>query len=168
MMDGNLPLVLRVVPPLVADFVRLSRRMRADEVEQFLALTGMTVYEPEIASRMFLATPGLSYALVDADDNAIAVSGCEEVRPLVWQTWMVGTDEGWASHWRGITKFCRRQMDTMFANGQAHRFQTYALASRVRAHEWYARGLQMEYEGTFRKFFANGADAVCYARVKED
>lgn len=170
MADGSRPATgLRLVRPLVEDVAYLSRRMREDEIEQWLALTGFAEYDPDRAARSIIATMGeVNFCLVDADERAIVVGGYDEIRPKVWQTWMVGTKEGWERHWRSITKAARRTMDSLLDSGRAHRVQTYALASRTAAHEWYRRGLGMTYEGTHRRHFASGADAVCYAKVLED
>lgn len=158
---------VRIGTPLVEDFAYLARRMRPDEIAQFLALTGQKEYHPDFAARAFLMTPGMSFVLVDRANLPFCAGGFEEVRPGVWQTWMVGTMEGWAKHWRAITKHSRKTMDFLFNEQGARRIQTYALASRKDAHEWYARGLKQEFEGLHRQFFADGQDAVCYARVRE-
>lgn len=160
---------VRMVRAAVEDVAYVSRRMRADEVQQWLALTGLPEYDPDVAARSIIATMGeLAFAIVDGDGRAIVVGGFDEIRPQVWQTWMVGSDEGWAQYWRSITKITRGAMGDLLASGRAHRLQTHALASRTAAQEWYRRGLGMTYEGTHRRHFADGSDAVCYARIRED
>lgn len=169
MADGNAMALpeIRIGVPIIEDFAWLARRMRADEIAQFLALTGLTEYQPDIAARVFACTTGTAFVLVDRQNLPVCAGGFEPIRPGVYQTWMVGTAEGWAQHWRAITKHSRRAMDDLFAR-DARRIQTYALASRKDAHEWYARGLKQTFEGLHRQFFADGQDAVCYARVRGD
>lgn len=156
----------RLANLIVEDVAYLARRMRADEIAQYLALTGLQEYDPAVAARAFLAIRGPTYTVVGDDDLPVCCGGFEEVMPGVWQPWMVGTMDGWAKHWRFITKTSRRLMDDLFTHG-ARRIQTFALASRKDACAWYARGLKQEFEGLHRAWFADGQDAVCYARVRE-
>lgn len=170
MADGAATVIpaIRIVAPEVEDIGYLSRRMRADEIEQWLALTGFKAYDPNRAAASIIATMGeVSFCLIDRAGSPIVAGGYEEVRPGVWQSWMVGTEDSWAKHWRAITKYAKSTMTTLLQSDRAHRVQTHALASRKAAHVWYARGLGMTYEGTHRAYFADGQDAVCYARVKE-
>jgi hypothetical protein len=168
MADGALTVHgVRLAVPIVEDFAYLARRMRPDEIAQWLALTGQAEYDPNTAARAFCAMQGVTFCLVDPTGLPIAAGGFEPVRPRVVQTWMVGTMEGWEQHWRAITKHARRLIDGLLTSGEAQRVQTYALASRTQAHEWYARGLGQTFEGTHRRFFADGQDAVVYAKVAD-
>lgn len=150
--------------PQVADYVYLTRHMRADEVDQFEALT-CRKYEPEVAARVFLALIGPAYVLVDATSTPQIAGGFEETSPGTFRPWLAGTAEGWARHWFPLTKFCRHRVDELL-QGPARRIEIFALANRTGAHEWYRRGLGMTYEGTHRAWFADGRDAVCYAKVR--
>lgn len=147
------------------DFAYIARRMREDEQDQWCALVGRAEYDADLCARGLAAINGPSFTLL-SDGTPFCIGGFDPIRPGVYQTWMAGTLAGWVHHWRAITKNSRRLMDHLLANG-AHRIQTIALASRVDAHEWYARGLQQSWEGVHRGWYADGRDAVCYARVKE-
>lgn len=151
---------------MVEDVAYLARHMRPDEIEQYLALTGLAQYDPEIAARAFLSIRGPAFTVIGDDKLPVCCGGFEETRPGIWQPWMVGTMDGWAQHWRFMTKASRRLMRDLFKNG-ARRIETYALASRKDAHEWYARGLNQQCEGLLRHWFADGQDAVLYACTKE-
>jgi hypothetical protein len=157
----------RLSSTIIEDVAYVTRRMRPDEIAQFLALTNLTEYDPDVAARALLAIRGPSFTAMGDDGLPFCVAGFEPVSPGVWQPWMAGTMEGWDKHWRFITKTTRRWMDQLFDNG-ARRIQTFALASRKDAHEWYARGMQQQFEGLHRQWFADGQDAVCYARVRGD
>jgi hypothetical protein len=159
---------LRLVRPTLMDLAYLAVHMRGDEIEQYLALTGADTYDADTAARGFAAIPGVSFALVAPDDLPVCAGGFEQVRPGVWQTWMVGTDDGWARYWRGMTKHTRRVMDALLAADGNRRIQTNALATRRAAHEWYRRGLGMQDEGVWRSFGVHGEDVMCFARVRED
>lgn len=153
---------MRLAVPIIEDFAYLAKRMRPDEIEQFLAFSGLPEYVPDVAARTWAATGGEAYALLGNDGCAIAVAGMQPVAPGVMEAWMVGTMDGWDRYWRTLTKLCRRQIDTALKS--AHRVQICSLASRVKAGEWYVRGLGMRREGLLRRY-ANGHDAVMYART---
>lgn len=159
---------LRMVEPTVFDVGWLSQRMRADEIAQWCALTGMPEYNADLAARSVIATMGpLCFALLDEESLPVVVGGFVEDRPGVFQTWMLGTEAGWEKHWRAITRHSRRAIDHLLDSGRAHRVQTHALHSRTAALEWYERGLKMTREGTLRCYFANAQDAVVFSKVRE-
>lgn len=142
----------------------LSERMRPDEIEQYVALTGADKFDADVAAAAFMRTPGHKFTLLGPDGYPACAGGYEEVFPGVWQSWMVGSCEGWEHGWRSITKASRWLMDALFDMG-ARRLQTNALASRTRAIEWYERGLGLVREGTMRGFGAHGEDVAIFARV---
>lgn len=156
---------LRLAVPIVEDFAYLARRMRDDERAQFQALTGARQYEADVAARAMACVAGPVFGLVDQRGIPVMVGGFEPVRPGVFNLWAVGTMQGWADHWRKITRTCNRLLEEMLA-GDAHRVQTVCLASRTRTHEWYERGVKLRSEGTRRGYFADGQDGIEFARVK--
>lgn len=148
-----------------AHLVYLAHRMRADEIDQYLALTGAERYDPDVAVRGFINIPGpAKFTVVDRSGAPVVAGGFEEVIPGVWQSWMVGTDEGWAENWRSITKATRWLMDELLAGG-ARRLQTTALANREAAIHWYTNGLGMHQEGRWKNYGRNGEDVVQFARL---
>lgn len=158
---------MNLLKPTVLDIAYVTSRMRKDEIEQFLAITGDTDYDPDDCARMVIRSMGeINFALLDSDGMAYCVGGYDEVRPKVWQTWMVGTHEGWETNWRTITKASRRTMDYLLESGRANRIQCYSLPTRTMAQEWYKRGLGMVLEGTVKNMFADGQDAVCYIKTR--
>lgn len=158
----------RLTAPSVFDVGWLCERMRPDEIEQWCALTGHATYDAELAARSVLATMGeFAFCIVAEDNMPVVVGGFVEDRPGVFQTWMVGTAEGWERHWRAITRHSRRAIDALLKCGRAHRVQTHALASRTAAHGWYER-LGMTREGTLRRYFADGQDAIVFSKLREE
>lgn len=147
-----------------AHIVYVCERMRPDEIEQWVAFTG-TEWNPEIAAGVFINKLGPKFTVLGPDNLPAAVGGFEEVLPGVWQSWMAGTPEGWATSWRAITKGCRWLMEALLA-GYARRLQTNALAHRVEAIEWYERSLGLVREGVMHALGAGGEDAIMFARVR--
>lgn len=157
---------LRVAAPILDDFAHIARRMRPDEIEQFLAFTGESEYRSDVAARaLAMMTSGPTYAFVGRDAMPVVVCGFAQERPGVYEAWMAGTLEGWSAHGMGITRLCRRLIDGLLAS-LAHRVQVTALASRTQAHDWYVRGLGMELEALLRGYAASGADAIVFAKVR--
>lgn len=154
---------MRLAYPTVIDYALIAQHLRPDEIEQFLAFTGLDTYNPDTAARVWAKTDGPAFALIDGDGMAVAAGGLQPVGPGVLEAWAVGTLPGWDRHWRSITRACRGVIDGAFRDG-AKRVQVCALASRVKAHEWYERGLKMQREGVLRAY-AGGRDAIMFARV---
>lgn len=166
MADGNLQTGVRLAEPSVFDVGWLCQRMRSDEIAQWCALTGHATYDAELAARGVLATMGpFAFSILGDDNMPVVVGGFVETRPRVFQTWMVGTEEGWTSHWRSITKHAKRAMDALLKE-RAHRVETVALASREAAHAWYVGGLGMKQEATLRRYFSDGQDGVMFSKVR--
>lgn len=153
--------------PTVQDLAYLCTRMREDERDQFCALNRLDAYDADAAARQLAGLPGPSFALLGPDGMPVAAGGFVSVRPGVYQSWMVGTEDGWAAHWRDLTKSCRRVMDFLLQDGDCHRIETVCLASRTKAGRWYMKGLGERFEGVQRGWFPDGRDAAWYAKVKE-
>jgi hypothetical protein len=155
---------LQLAVPILEDFGHLARHMRPDEIEQFMAMSGLAEYVPDVAARALSMQGGPTWAVIDDANRAVLVGGFQPVRPGVFEAWLAGTMECWEKHGRAFTRICRREIDALLADG-AHRVQITALASRAGAHEWYERGLGMQREGVLRAYCADGQDAIMFARV---
>lgn len=149
--------------------VLLAEQMRDSEQAQFLAITGGQTYDPDTAAHALVGAWARSapYALTVLRDNGsvAAAGGFECLGNGIWQSWMVGTEEGWAEQWRSMTKATRWLMDQVFMNG-ARRVQTNALASRTKAIEWFERSLGLQPEGVWRGYGANGEDIAHFSRMR--
>lgn len=161
---GHMATKLRLAHPLLDDVAYLARRMRADEVQQFLALSGLAEYDADIAARAIASIPGPTYAVLEGD-RPVLLGGFDPLRSGVYEAWLVGTDEAWSKHGHAFTRICRRAINQLLHDG-AHRVQVIALDSRKAAHTWYQRGLGFEFEGLLRGHCANGEDAVMFSRVR--
>lgn len=151
---------------LIEDLAYLARHMRPDEIEQDLAVTGDTEYDPQPAVLRMASVYGPKFVIL-ADNVPVVAGGFWQVRPGVWEGWQLGTMDGWEKHWRTITKVTRRLNDRMLARPEVHRLQLIGLAGREKTFEWYERSLGYTREATLRGYCANGADAVVFSRTKE-
>ena len=146
----------------------LCEYMRPDEIHQYLALTGAKTYDYEVAARGFMNLGGMKFVvMMDDGFTPAAAGGYSETLPGVWDSWMVGSTEGWAQQWRAITKTTLWLMDGLFELG-ARRLQTNALAERTAAIEWYERSLGLQREGTWRAMGRDGQDVACFSRIKRE
>ena len=150
--------------PNMLDMLKVVRCALSEDKEQYQAMTGKEWVFDEVANECF-SKPGVKFVLLD-DDKPFCVGGWKPVIDGVWQSWMIGDMTYWQTHWRSITKLCRKTMEIMFEGG-ARRLQTSATASRIKACEWYVRGLRMKQEGIFRSFGVNGEDIAMFSRIKE-
>lgn len=151
-------------PARTADFLRVVQDAPADERRQWEANTGLT-WDTDLVVRGMSRTPGAQYAALDAAGNAYVVGGMEPVRSGVIECWMLATETAWRDRYVQITRFCRRLVNQMLDNG-IHRVQVYVLASRTDAMRWYETALGMTREGLHRGYFADGSDAISYAKVR--
>lgn len=142
----------------------LCDRMRQDEREQYCILSCEDEYNADRAAAYFMTLPGHKFTALGNDGLPAAAGGYQEIYPGVWQSWMVGTEEGWKEQWRSITKGCRWLADFLFAHG-ARRLQTNCLAHRSQAIAWYTNGLKMRPEGLKKRYGRNGEDLAEFARV---
>lgn len=142
----------------------LCQQMRADEIEQYEAVVGP--FDPEIAARGFINTSGIRFTLVDEVGNPIMCGGYFEINKEVWQSWMVGTMDGWEKNWRSITKASKWLIDALFQSG-ARRVQTMALAKRTKTRQWYEKSLKLVLEGEHPYFGKDGEAMVTYGLTRE-
>lgn len=149
----------------------ICERMRPDEVEQYLAITGADEYRPAIAAAAFAANVnnGISVCHLDEEGKPTCAGGYapDPYMPGVWQSWMCGTPEGWEKHWRTITKATKWGIQQLL-DGGARRLETNVLASREHAIQWYEQSLGMKYEGVRREYTADGGDIKLFSITRKD
>jgi hypothetical protein len=150
--------------PFLLDFLIVAERAPQDERDQLESLTG-DKYNAEGAAVGAWNTIGPKWVFKSNEGKPLAVAGYVQQRPGVWRDFMINTPEAFADHWFSITRHAIRIMNAMFLSGQAHRLECVSLASRTKAHKWYAT-LGLHKEGIMRGYCANGADAIMFARCK--
>jgi hypothetical protein len=123
-----------MVPCLPVHVEYLAARARPDEIEQYHALGCGGSIADYCNSRQ-----GPKFTVL-ADGLPVAAGGYFLVGERTWQSWMLGTMDGWTHHWRSITKAVRWLLDAMLETC-ADRLETYVLSARTKAIEWYERSL---------------------------
>ena len=151
-----------VVQTTLPDLVMLARAMRPDEQEQIRAFAG--TFDPDTFAAGLMLRPGPKFTLLDAAGNPVVAGGYMPTTEGVMDSWMVGTMDGWGTHWRSITKASRWMMDTLLEGG-IRRLQTTVLASRVQTCQWYMKSLKMTPEGVWRGYGQQGQDIALFSRL---
>lgn len=121
----------------------LAANARPDEVAQWEYFQGRA-YAPSDVVAYVRLHQGPAFCVL-ADGVPVAAGGYFYVAPGRWSSWMIGTMEGWALHWRSITKAARWMMWAMFQTG-AQRLETLVQPSREKTCEWYIRALGLKRE----------------------
>ncbi len=167
MQKAHLP--SNVIPCRPVHLLALAEVMRETEQAQLLAVLGTAKYDPDTAAHWLINTWAQSapFALtvVGKDGMPAAAGGFHPVAPGVWQSWMVGSEAGWAEQWRAMTKATRWLIDSLLAT-QAHRVQASALTTREKAIEWFERSLGMQPEGVARGYGIRGEDIAHFSRLR--
>jgi hypothetical protein len=140
----------------------ICHNMRADEIEQYVCFMGLDTYDADVAARYFHSLAGPRLTVIGPDGLPAAAGGYYEVFPGVWQSWMAGTQQGWETSWRSLTKATRWLMDHVIDHFAARRLQTSVLASRTKTIEWYVKSLKMKPQDAGRSTGATGKECrIC-------
>ncbi len=149
--------------PRLLELAFICSQLSESERDQFEAL-GFGDFDPEALASMLYAKPGPKL-LLKVDGVPVACGGYDSVSPGVMQSWMVGTEQGWARYGRAITRETRRFMRRLLSVEGIHRLQTMCLADRSEARRWY-EAIGLKHEATLRRFARDGRDCVLYARLE--
>lgn len=153
--------------PVLLEYIQVVRAAAEDQQEHFTAMTGQEWDVDSVALGAF-QTVGPKWS-IRIDGTAVAVGGFAQQRPGVYRDWFISTPSAFsADHFFCITRICRKLMDHTLANG-AHRLECVVPWLRVEGSpklaKWY-KVLGYNKEALLYGYCANGADAVCYSRVK--
>ena len=154
--------------PSMLDFLKVAARMPEDEKAQVEAASGEP-YDIDGVAVGNYTTAGPKW-VIKLDSEPIVVGGFVYQRRGVWQDFLLTTAEAWTREcWFAVTRHCKRSMDAMFQSGQAHRLQCVVPVARVEKRpelaKWY-KLLGYTQEGLHYGYYASGADALSFARVK--
>jgi len=136
-----------------AHLLYLAENARPDEIEQYVKLTGLDVYDPRALASYFWNERGPKFTLIGRDGMPAIAGGYINVDEGVWQSFLVGTLKGWETDWRSITKAALWMIEAMFEVG-AKRLETYVLSSRTKAIEWYERSLKLSLDDSYQNDLA--------------
>ncbi len=149
--------------PRLLELAFICSQLSESERDQFTAL-GFGDFDPEALASMLYAKQGPKL-LLKVDGVPVACGGYDSVSPGVMQSWMVGTEQGWTSYGRAITRETRRFMRLLLSVEGIRRLQTMCLADRAEARRWY-EAIGLTHEATLRGFARDGRDCVLYARLE--
>lgn len=155
--------------PTPAQWQYLATHCRDDERRQWCAVNGMDTYDWRAQARQLCQLRG-AIAVVYQEDGAPAAAGGFYQDPVVdgvWRGFAVGTQWGWATDWRTMTKTVKTLIRGLMESS-AHRLELECLASRIGAQEWYLRSLGFQFEGRRRGFTAAGEDLYLYSLTSAD
>jgi hypothetical protein len=137
--------------------------MCADDRDQVERFTGAP-YRQESMAYWAYGLAGPKWCGAREDGQAVAAGGFVPVRPGVFQTWFVATDEAWGEYTVEVTRICALVLENMLAQG-AHRIETYVLASRRAARLWYTR-IGLKREAALPGYGSKGETALLYTAVR--
>ena len=154
--------------PTLLDFLTVVANAPADQRQHFTDLTGFP-FDPDGVAIGNFAVPGPKWVIRLHDGFPLAVGGFVPQRPGVFRDFFISTEEAFTKeNYLAVTRICRRIMDSVLASG-AHRLECFVPASRIanrpELEKWY-RLLGYNKEALHHGYCANGADGLCYARVK--
>ena len=152
--------------PTVLDFIRVVLTMLPDQRDHFTTMTGHPYDVDGIAVGNFMV-PGPKWAFKTEDGEPICVGGFAPQRPGVYRDYFISGPKSFSpDYYFPVTRTCRRLIEMMLRT-EAHRVECIVPAPRVTPvlDKWYAT-LGYNKEALRHGYCANGADAICYARVR--
>jgi hypothetical protein len=152
---------------ILLDAIRVVLAANEDQQEHFIAMTGQAWDIDSVAMGGF-QTAGPKWS-IHIDGSPVAVGGFAYQREGVYRDWFIFTPAAFEPrNYMAVTRLCRRLMDRVLRS-IAHRLECIVPAARVEASsklaKWY-KILGYNKEALLYGYCANGADAVCYSRVK--
>lgn len=151
----------------------LCHNMAESERRQSVLVAGgdpsVDEYDPSIAFRTLSSYEGIAFFYLGDDSMPVAAGGYRHDGAVggVWQSWMIGTDDGWKRYWRDLTKGSLWLMAQLF-DGGARRLETTVIASRTDAQKWYTDFLGLTLEGERRGYLPNGESIMLFGMTEED
>ena len=155
--------------PTMAQLEYLALHCREDEKRQACAINGWDTYDGLAHARNLVRQRGAIVVGFDSGGVPTAAGGFTQDPTVdgVWRGWAVGTQAGWDSNWRSITKAAKAVIRGLMESS-AHRLEIECIGSRVEAQEWYVLALGFQYEGRRRGFTEYGEDLYLYSLTSAD
>lgn len=167
-------MVMSSSPRYMAALEDICNNMRREEQLQHLAFMAAVEGEPlpdynaRAAFLAFAQQQGVAAYYLDDEMRPAATGGfVHSEQPGVWNTWMAGTDAGWANCWMDITRGTRFLIRQLMEGG-ARRIETSVLDSRAAAQRWFVDFLGMQFEGRRRSYCVDGGDVLMYSITRSD
>lgn len=145
------------------DLLRVCGNLRAEEIEQNIALSDVDVLDPVELAIQHWQLSGIKVTIMK-DDQPLVCAGWIETSKGVWTSWMCGTQYAWDNHGVSITRISRRVMAMLIDSG-AKRLEGSCLEKRVKVCHWFQKGLKMQLEGVRRAAGKNGENLAEFAMI---
>jgi len=141
----------------------IARNMRAADRREVLA----TCWHDDVDqfAKEALALGGPAYCVEKDDGTPVAMGGLTTPQPMVWNAWMVATDDIGCVGVQ-LTRHCLYLIKYMFQDRQAHRIQAASAAFHADAHNWLER-LGFKYEAGMNGYGKAGETFLLYSMTEE-
>lgn len=151
-------LILR--SPNLVDTALCAMNLITADCEQWVEFCGFDYSSPDAIALECWRYPGPKWAICTEDGMPLAVAGCRQMRPHVYQSWFLSGHELW-THGKKVTEVTSKVMREMLAD-DAHRIETLCLASRKDTRAWYEQ-VGLHFEAEFSNYGISGQAAAQYA-----
>lgn len=150
----------------LVDILVVAQALDEDEIRQIEAFSGNKP-NPESLALSIMNTNGIRFTFVDKETGEpLAVGGYVQTGPVIFRSFFLANPRVWEEFGREMTDLARESVTEIKEALGNPRLETYALADRKKAHQWYEK-IGLEYDATLKGFGVNGESAVLYSTVGE-
>lgn len=149
----------------LVDCIMVAKELPADEIDQIEAFTGNEFNVDDVAMSMFSSTGPMWTLRVCETNEPLVVGGFTRTGAERWRTFFLATKKAWEQYGGEVTQHAAETLKKVVADQENVRIETYCLARRKLACEWYER-IGLTYESTLRGYGVRGESAVLYTLVK--
>lgn len=137
------------------------------DIKYLTPLEDQLTYNQDIEEAIISALaefPTLTRTLRDDDFNIVGIVGIALHRPGVASAWSI-MDKRMPMHGLSVTRCVKKLIDEIQAQHSLKRLDLLCAYADDNRYERWAQTLGFAYEGTLRKYGANGEDYVLMARI---
>ena len=149
----------------LVDCIMVAKGIPADEIDQIEAFTGNDFDAENIALALYNPV-GPKWTIREIETGEpLVVGGFIQTGVTRWQTFFLATQKAWDQYGGEVTKHTIETLGKVVADQENIRIETYCLARRKLACEWYEK-IGLTYEATLRGYGVRGESAVLYTLVR--
>ncbi len=148
----------------LVDCLMVAKATPPDEIEQIEAFSGRK-FDPEDVALALINSGGPTWTIrVKETGEPLVVAGFIQTAPTIWRSFFIANQRAWDEFGYEVTQHTIETLEK-FTDVENVRIETYCLAKRRKACEWYDK-VGLTYEATLRGYGVNGESAVLYTLVK--